>query len=108
VRNNNYRKVAILIGKIKKLPVGLNLTSDMQLSFLHQWCRENGWSDLQLVNFQFYAIPSGGFIPVLLPKEALIELKKYHQVFDTLWEIQFLESKVNLVKIMLYFSLDFA
>lgn len=64
----------------------------MRVSLLRQWCRENGWSNLQLVDLQFYAIGSGGFIPVLLPKEALTELKKYYQVFDTLWEIQFWES----------------
>lgn len=65
--------------------------SDIQLALLKDWCRRNSWSDFQIVQFQFYAIPPGGYIPVPLPKAAFAESDKYQQVFDILWEIQFLE-----------------
>lgn len=90
LRNNNYRKVTILTSKVNKLPSALNVTSDMRVFLLRQWCRENDWSKLQKVDLQFYATPPNGFIPVPLPKEALAELEDYRKVVDILQEIQLL------------------
>lgn len=63
---------------------------NIQKLLLKDWCRKNNWSELQSVQFQFYAIPPGGYIPVPLPKEAFATLDKYEQVFDMLCELQLL------------------
>lgn len=67
----------------------------IQVSSLKDWCDRNNWSDFELVQFQFYAIPPGDYIPVPIPKEAFALSDKYQQVFDILREIQFLERGIR-------------
>lgn len=78
VMNNDLVTIIPALVNIKKL-------------LLKEWCRKNNWSELQLVQHQFYALPPGGYIPVLLPQEAFATSDKYEQVFDMLCELQLLE-----------------
>lgn len=77
---------------------------NIQKLSLKDWCKRNNWNDFQSVQFQFYAIPPGGYIPVPLPREAFTLSDKYQQVFDVLWKIQFLEqtSRNDLDKALIF------
>lgn len=88
-------EVSLLINNLTTI---IPAIADIQLVLLKDWCRRNNWSDFQIVQCQFYAIPPGGYIPVPLPKVAFALPDKYRQVFDKLWEIQFLESVSEVSK----------
>lgn len=89
---------------MNKIDKGLPVPLYLQLTLLSKWCKANGWSDLQIVDLQFYATSPGGFIPVPLPEEAFIELDNYRQVFDSLWLIRFQEraSRRHLDKALIF------
>lgn len=67
---------------------------DIQAGLLKKWCKENNWTNLQLNSeLQFCAIAPSSFIPVPLPKEALIELEKHQPFFDLLRKFQLLRQR---------------
>jgi hypothetical protein len=35
------------------------------------WCQENGWTDLFVEQYQYWAFPPGGVMPLPLPSQAL-------------------------------------
>jgi len=79
--------------------------SELQLLIATNWCKTNGWSELQLINdYEFYAIPPQAYLPVELPKDAIEELDKSRRIVDVLWQTQFLKkvSRANLNKAMIF------
>ena len=46
--------------------------------YLSQWCQENGWTDLFVERYQFWAFPPGGVLPSPLPHSVLEDLYSQH------------------------------
>ncbi len=49
---------------------------------LSQWCHDNGWTDLFVERYQFWAFPPGSVLPLPLPSAVLedIHIKHYHRL----------------------------
>lgn len=45
---------------------------------LNQWCHDNGWTDLFVERYQFWAFPPGGVLPAPLPDAVLEDLHAQH------------------------------
>lgn len=43
--------------------------------WIHEWCRENGWTDVVFEHYTYWAFPPGGVIPEPLPPEVLSLIK---------------------------------
>ncbi|HBB34769.1 MAG TPA: hypothetical protein DDZ80_15600 [Cyanobacteria bacterium UBA8803] len=57
--------------------------------WLQQWCYENGWTDLYIEGYQYWAFPPGAVIPEPIPPEALqlIKAEKGLSGQEKLWSI---------------------
>lgn len=44
-------------------------------NWVKEWCNENGWTDLFIERYNYWAFPPGGFMPLPIPKETLLEIK---------------------------------
>lgn len=54
----------------------LPLVIDAQVALLEQWCKDNGWSNLEVTsNLQFRAVPPGGVSSQIVPVEAFSKIK---------------------------------
>lgn len=46
--------------------------------YLSQWCRDNGWTDLFVERYQFWAFPPGSVLPLPLPSAVLEDIHSQH------------------------------
>lgn len=65
----------------------------LQKKLLKQWCREHGWTELQVgSDSKIYALAPSSFMPSPLPQEAFTQLEKLINIFEELRELQGLKS----------------
>lgn len=50
--------------------------------WIKEWCDENGWTDLFLERYDYWAFPPGGVMPLPIPKEILLEIKERKGLSD--------------------------
>lgn len=43
--------------------------------WIKEWCQDNGWTDLFMERYDYWAFPPGGVMPLPIPKETLLEIK---------------------------------
>jgi hypothetical protein len=43
--------------------------------WIREWCQENGWTDLFMEHYEYWAFPPGGVMPLPIPKETLLQIK---------------------------------
>lgn len=43
--------------------------------WIKEWCQDNGWTDLFIERFDYWAFPPHAVIPLPIPKETLIQIK---------------------------------
>lgn len=66
---------------IDPLPAPLTI----QIALLRKWCVYHNWSNFQVTHeFNFCATPPGGTRQILLPEDALAQLKHHEDLLDTL------------------------
>ncbi|MEM9136046.1 MAG: hypothetical protein AAGB01_01670, partial [Cyanobacteria bacterium P01_F01_bin.42] len=46
--------------------------------YLMQWCQENGWTDLFVERYEFWAFPPGSVLPLPLPNSVLEDIHSRH------------------------------
>ena len=46
--------------------------------YLNQWCNDNGWTDLFIERYQFWAFPPGSVLPLPLPSAVLEDIHSQH------------------------------
>ena len=51
--------------------------------WIKEWCLENGWTDLQIKNNQYWALRPGAFIPEPIPCDLLREIKSKQGLSQT-------------------------
>lgn len=43
--------------------------------WIKEWCQDNGWTDLFVERFDYWAFPPHAVMPLPIPKETLIQIK---------------------------------
>ena len=43
--------------------------------WIKEWCQENGWTDLFLERYDYWAFPPNAVMPLPIPKETLLQIK---------------------------------
>jgi hypothetical protein len=55
--------------------------------WINEWCQENGWTDLVIEGYHYWAFPPGAVIPEPIPPQVLrgIKSKKGLSTSERLW-----------------------
>jgi hypothetical protein len=74
--------------------------------WITEWCQENGWTDLFMERYEYWAFPPGGVMPLPIPKETLLQIKaeKGFSQQEKLWLT--IVTIVSLFAAMLSFTLN--
>ena len=51
--------------------------------FVSCWCHENGWTDLFVDHYEYWAFPPGAVMPLPVPSDVLADYVDSHQLTPT-------------------------